>query len=107
MAWTTITVQEETLDRFRELKEGLNDGQPDCPDHSNESFLQSLMDEWEADPEADNDECNVEAITEHLDETLSVPAPDLPAGDAGLDYDDVKNACAAAIREELEEGMGR
>lgn len=47
MGKTTITVSDTTLERFRSLKADVDDAQ-DGPDHSNESFLQALMDTWEA-----------------------------------------------------------
>jgi len=57
---TTITVKDSTLERFKRLKGELDDKQ-NAPNHTNESFLQSLMDTWEAaddgyysDPSADN-----------------------------------------------------
>ena len=45
---TTITVQESTLERFKELKAELEEHQSSCPDHTADSFLSALLDTWEA-----------------------------------------------------------
>lgn len=47
MGKTTLTVSDETLERFRSIKAELDDIQSDCPDHTNESFLNALLDTWE------------------------------------------------------------
>lgn len=47
MGQTTITVQDKTLQRFKQLKQELDDVQ-NAPDHSADSFLKALMDTWDA-----------------------------------------------------------
>jgi len=47
MGKTTLTVSDETLERFGSLKSELDDVQTDCPNHTNESFLNALLDTWE------------------------------------------------------------
>lgn len=49
MEKTTITIDGDTLDRFKERKDELDDAQPDVPDHSANSFLNALLDTWERD----------------------------------------------------------
>lgn len=49
MAQTTISVGDQTLERFKKLKSNLDEAQSDVPDHTNESFLMALMDTWERD----------------------------------------------------------
>lgn len=46
MGKTTLTVDEATHERFRQLKRNLNDVQ-DAPDHTTDSFLSALMDTWD------------------------------------------------------------
>jgi len=46
MGKTTITVQDSTLERFKELKAELDKAQ-DAPDHSADTFLSALLDTWE------------------------------------------------------------
>ena len=45
---TTISVSESTLDRFKSVKSDLNDAQDSVPDHNADSFLNALLDTWEA-----------------------------------------------------------
>lgn len=53
MGQTTITVHDETLERFKDLKRELNENHPESPDHSAESFLNALLDTWDrGDPDA-------------------------------------------------------
>lgn len=47
MGQTTITIQDETLERFKQLKAELDDEQ-NAPDHSADSFLNGLLDTWQA-----------------------------------------------------------
>jgi len=69
MGKTTITVSDETLSRFKSIKTDADDAQ-DGPDHSNESFLQALMDTWVAvDDEHYRDETRSDII-EDIRETL-------------------------------------
>ena len=45
---TTISVEDKTLERFRDLKAELDDRQDGAPDHTADSFMWALMDTWEA-----------------------------------------------------------
>jgi hypothetical protein len=45
---TTISVKSDTLARFHELKDELDDAQDGVPDHTADSFLSALLDTWEA-----------------------------------------------------------
>ena len=47
MGQTTITVKERTLERFNDLKDEVNDAEPDVPPSNADHFLKSLMDTWE------------------------------------------------------------
>jgi hypothetical protein len=71
MGQTTITVQEQTLERFKQLKNEL-DEQQDAPDHTNELFLQALMDTWEAAGDGYYDNPDAEAIAEQLKNEISM-----------------------------------
>jgi len=64
MGETTITVSDRTLERFKHLKSESDEHQDSVPDHTNESFLQSLMDTWEA---ADDGYYDDETIAGQLD----------------------------------------
>ena len=45
---TTISVDENTLERFREIKAELDDAEDGVPDHTADSFVSALLDTWEA-----------------------------------------------------------
>lgn len=92
---TTITIQDNTLARFKELKRELDEVQGG-PDHTNDSFLTCLMDTYEASQEGhyEEDTPDIDAIREQLE-------TDAPT------YDDVQQACRAAIRKELPERVLR
>lgn len=47
MGKTTITVQEDTLERFNRIKQEADDAEPACPDTNADFFLGSLLDTWE------------------------------------------------------------
>ena len=68
MGQTTITVSEQTLERFKSLKAELNE-QQGPPDQTNESFLHALMDTWEAASNGyyDDDRDDVTHMAEQLD----------------------------------------
>jgi len=67
MAQTTITVDESTLARFKQLKAELNEYQDSVPDHTADSFLAALMDTWEAAEDGYYSDGNSD-IAEQLDE---------------------------------------
>lgn len=70
MGKTTLSVDESTLERFHQQKTALEDVQ-DAPDHTTDSFLNALMDTWEAsgDP-ATLAEVAPKTFAEHLVEEL-------------------------------------
>jgi hypothetical protein len=116
MGKTTLTVSDDTLDRFRDAKGELDDLQPDVPDHTNETFLQALLDTWERvgqipedGPENITDALADDEVaiigTEHaVMEELAAKMED----SGGLTYDDVVQATRKALREELpDEVLGR
>lgn len=104
---TTLTVQPNTLERFKQLKDTLDSHQDGVPDHTTDSFLSALLDEWEMDTheidperfELREDEVAILASNHKFAHEM---ADQIGESSGGVDYDDVKNACAAAIREELE-----
>jgi len=77
---TTITVSTETLQRFNALKSETGDGEA-IAELSSDQFVNSLLDAWEENDQSIYPERDVQVDT--------------------LDYDDVKQACSAAIRDEL------
>lgn len=83
MGTTTISCSDETKDRFDDLR-------PDDV-RSADDFLRMLLDEWDAGesdiPDADD---------------ISIPSSVRENSTETLDFDDVRNACATAIREELD-----
>jgi len=81
---TTITVDESTLERFKQLKAELDNAQSSVPDHTNESFLQSLMDTWEAAEDGYYDDDNVSEIAEEIKEQLSM------ANEPGVEVEEEK-----------------
>jgi len=45
---TTLTVDQDTLDRFNDIKNQLDAEQSGVPDHSADTFLNALLDTWQA-----------------------------------------------------------
>lgn len=80
MSQTTITVQEETLERFRGLKADVPDGQTE-PEPNSDFFIRMLMDEWEGDGDARHTGEDVGEIAEQLKNELSM------ANDPGVGVD--------------------
>jgi len=80
MGQTTITVEESTLERFKELKAEL-DAVQDAPDHTNESFLQALMDTWEAAEDGYYSDPSADEIAEQLKGEISM------ANEPGVEVD--------------------
>lgn len=74
-----MTIDKSTLERFNSLKEELNE-QQDGPDHSADTFLQGLMDTWEAVDEGHYNS-DVEELVEELKDELSM------ANDPGEEVD--------------------
>lgn len=79
MGKTTITVDKERLERFKQLKRELDETQ-EAPDHTNDSFLKCLMDTYEAAQEGHYGEPNdpltlseVDEIAEQLQELIDYP----------------------------------
>ena len=108
MGQTTITVHDDTLERFKAAKAVLNESQPDCPDHSNESFLNTLLDTWEVEGDTENvgeiAENAVELFQEQMsqahinDETTEFMAREFARQ---IDYNDL----AKNVADELEARM--
>jgi len=69
---TTITVDEPTLRRFKQLKEELDEQQPDVPNHTADTFLHALMDTWEAADEGYYSEPSADEIAEELKQDLEM-----------------------------------
>jgi len=90
---TTITVEDDTLERFNRLKGELEDSQTGSPAHNHDSFLNALLDTWEQTGDGGLGS-NYEEIADQIAESV----------DGGMSFEDTKNACAAALREELPEG---
>lgn len=71
MGTTTLSVNESTLERFKEQKGWADDAQPNSPDHTADSFLNALLDTWERVGEIP--EGGPEAITDALsDEEVAI-----------------------------------
>ena len=68
---TTISVEGQTLERFHDLKQDLDDEQDGVPDHTADSFLWALMDTWEAADEgyyaSDDTLADVSDLADQLD----------------------------------------
>jgi len=77
MGQTTITVDEEKLERFKSLKQDLDESQPDVPDHTNDSFLKCLMDTYEAVQEGHYGEPNDPLTLSEVDEIAEQLATEL------------------------------
>lgn len=100
---TTITVSERTLERFKSLKAELDDVQ-DAPDHTNESFLQSLMDTWEAADDGYYSDPSPEEIAEQLKNEISMsnePAVEVDVDRIMNRIDDLENSIPRKTAEEL------
>ena len=85
---TTITVDENTHQRFRELKRELDDRQDGVPEHTSDSFLSALMDTWEAADEdyyTSNDE--LDEVSELLDKLERIEAMTQEATNAAQSAD--------------------
>ena len=85
---TTITIDENTHQRFRELKRELDDRQDGVPEHTSDSFLSALMDTWEAADEeyyTSNDE--LDEVSELLDKLERIEAMTQEATNAAQSAD--------------------
>lgn len=105
MGQTTITVQEQTLERFKRLKNEL-DEQQDAPDHTNELFLQALMDTWEAAGDGYYDNPDAEAIAEQLKNEISManePTVEVDTDRIINRIDDLEAQLPRKVKEELRE----
>lgn len=71
MGDTTITISEERLERFKQLKAELDEQQSSVPDHSADSFLATLMDTWEAAGDGYYDS-DVDALVDEIKDDLSM-----------------------------------
>jgi hypothetical protein len=76
MPQTTITVDESTLERFKATKRSLDAEQDGVPDHSADSFLNALLDTWEAAGDGYYTDPSAEAIVEELETRIDTLAFD-------------------------------
>jgi hypothetical protein len=85
---TTISVSERTLERFKSLKRELDNEQDSVPDHTADSFVNALLDTWEA---ADDGYYDVDAgeIAEQLQQQLEI----------NVDYAEIETRVERAMRE--------
>jgi hypothetical protein len=74
MGKTTLSVDESTLERFKHIKQELDEVQKGVPDHSADSFLNALLDTWEA-----ADDGYYEVDTQELVKELTGRMDDLEA----------------------------
>jgi len=68
MGWTTLSVRDETLERFNDTKADANDGH--VPEQSADLFLLALLDTWDAVDDGyynDAPDTETEEIKERLD----------------------------------------
>lgn len=100
---TTITVDERTLERFKSLKRELDNEQDSVPDHTADSFVNALLDTWEA---ADDGYYDVDAgeIAEQLKNEISMA--DAPGVQADTEeiisrIEDLENQLPRKVAEEL------
>lgn len=105
MGQTTITVSDETLSRFKRLKSDLNEGR-DSPDHTNQTFLNALMDTWEAADDGHHSDPTAEEIAEELKNALSManePGPELDIERILGRIDDLEARIPKKVSEELQQ----
>ena len=85
---TTITVDENTHQRFRELKRELDDRQDGMPEHTSNSFLSALMDTWEAaDEEYYTSDDDIDEVKELMDKVKRLEAMTREATNAAQSAD--------------------
>lgn len=73
MAKTSLTVTERTLERFNDAKETVDEQQASVPNHSADSFLNMLLDTFEAvNDEHYQDESKAEVIQEIREELAKI-----------------------------------
>lgn len=96
MAKTTISVQEDTLERFNEMKSDVSEAEPGMPDLSADLFLKSLMDTWDKVDEVGYGDTEDVALGDGYGEIAERIG-------ASMDFPtaDVKEAVRDVLREEL------
>jgi len=97
---TTITVDDSTLERFKELKRELDDKQ-DAPDHTNESFLQALMDTWEAGDSGFYGEEFIESLKNEIS-MANEPSVEVDTENILKRIDDLESRLPRKVAEELQ-----
>lgn len=98
-----MTIDKSTLERFNSLKEELNE-QQDGPDHSADTFLQGLMDTWEAVDEGHYNS-DVEELAEELKDELSMandPSVEVDTETILNRIDDLESQLPPKVAEELQ-----
>jgi len=104
---TTITVDEQTLARFKSLKAELDEAQPDVHDHSADSFLPALLDTWEAAEDGYYEEPSADAIADQLRQEIDSLAVNGAVHDEEAEQiirriDDLESQLPRKVAEELQ-----
>lgn len=97
---TSLTIQHDTLERFNAMKDELDAAQTDMPDHNADSFLNALLDTWEAQHDGlyeTNTEEIIHALRSELDESLADAIRNQSGTDAP-DYGQIQNALSEIER---------
>jgi hypothetical protein len=92
---TTITVEDDTLERFNRLKVELDTNQPDVPNHSSDSFLKCLMDTYDAAQEGHYGEPNDPLTLSKVDEIAEQLQAECEC--EPVDYAEVENRVEKAL----------
>ena len=110
---TTITVEDSTLERFKQLKQELDDVQ-DAPDHTNETFLKCLMDTYEAvqdghygEPDGPLTLSEVDEIAKQLKNEISManePGVEVDTESIIKRIDDLENTLPRKVAQEVRQG---
>lgn len=88
VAESTITIQDSTLERFNQLKEELSE-QQEAPDHTAETFLNALLDTWEAAENGYYSDPSAEEIAEQLKDEISMANEPMAELDVEELYDEI------------------
>jgi len=106
MGDTTITVSDERLERFKQLKAELDEQQSDVPDHSADSFLAALMDTWEAAEDGYYSEPSADEIAEQLKDEISManePAVEIDVDSIMKRIDDLESQLPRKVANEVQQ----
>jgi len=106
MGDTTITISDERLERFKQLKAELDEQQPDVPDHSADSFLAALMDTWEAAEDGYYSEPSADEIAKQLKREISManePAVEIDVDSIMKRIDDLESQLPRKVANEVQQ----